>query len=125
MAAFIIPLVSGEFASLRGGVFFIACFTVSVGIWSIFNLEDAALTSVRRATIMPFENGAYGLLKLVCIVALWRVGYRSGMAIFVSWILPLVVVIIPVNLYLFLRAVPASGSAAGGTDEQLSALVAL
>jgi hypothetical protein len=108
-AAFVIPLITGEFASLRGDVFFVACFTVSVGIWSIFNLEDAALTSVRRATIMPFENGAYGLLKLVCIVALWRVGYRGGMAIFVSWILPLIVVIIPVNLYLFLRAVPASG----------------
>jgi O-antigen/teichoic acid export membrane protein len=109
-AAFVLPRISPVFANLRGDVFFIACFTVAVGIWSIFNLEDAALTSVRRATIMPFENGAYGLLKLICIVALWRFGYRGGIAIFVAWILPLVVVIIPVNLYLFLRAVPASGS---------------
>jgi O-antigen/teichoic acid export membrane protein len=107
-AAFVLPRISPVFASLRGDVFFIACFTVSVGIWSIFNLEDAALTSVRRATIMPFENGAYGFLKLVCIFGLWRFGYRGGIAIFVAWILPLVVVVIPVNLYLFLRAVPAS-----------------
>jgi hypothetical protein len=107
-AAFVLPRISPVFASQRGDVFFIACFTVSVGIWSIFNLEDAALTSVRRATIMPFENGAYGVLKLACIVALWGFGYRGGIAIFVAWILPLVVVIIPVNLYLFLRAIPAS-----------------
>lgn len=107
-AAFALPQITAEFSYLRGDVFFIACFTCSVGIWSIFNLEDAALTSVRRATIMPIENGMYGLLKLVCIVALWRFGYRGSIAIFVSWILPLVVVVIPVNLYLFLRAVPAS-----------------
>ena len=62
------------------------------------------LTSVRRATIIPFENGIYGVLKLVCLIGLWWAGYRTSMALFVSWILPLVVVIIPVNLFLFLRA---------------------
>lgn len=108
-SAYLLPQFSAEFSYLRGDLLLIACFTVSVGIWSIFNLEDAALTSVRRATIMPYENGAYGVLKLICLVALWGIGFRGSIVIFVSWILPLVVVVVPVNLYLFLRAVPASG----------------
>lgn len=109
LSAYLLPQFSAEFSFVRGDVLLIACFTGSVAVWSIFNLEDAALTSVRRATIMPFENGAYGLLKLACLVGMWRAGYRGSLAIFVSWILPLVAVVIPVNLYLFLRGVPATG----------------
>jgi O-antigen/teichoic acid export membrane protein len=107
--AYVFPHFSAEFSYLRADVVFIACFGASVAIQSIFNLEDAALTSVRRATIMPFENGGYGILKIICLVALWRFGYRSSVALFVSWVLPLIVVVIPVNLYLFLRAVPTTG----------------
>lgn len=109
VSAYLLPQFSAEFSFMRGDLLLVACFTGSVAVWSIFNLEDAALTSVRRATIMPFENGAYGVLKLACLVALWRAGYRGSLAIFVSWILPLVAVVIPVNLYLFLRGVPATG----------------
>jgi hypothetical protein len=106
--AFVLPRVAGGFHYLQGNTAFIAIFLVSVALWTIFNLEDAALTSVRWATVVPFENGAYGILKLVCLYALWHVGYRSSIAIFVAWVLPLVAVIVPVNLLLFLRAVPAS-----------------
>lgn len=106
--AFILPRAASGFHYLEGNTPFIAIFLVSVALWTIFNLEDAALTSVRWATVVPFENGAYGVLKLVCLYALWHVGYRSSTAIFVSWVLPLIAVILPVNLLLFLRAVPAS-----------------
>lgn len=109
-SAVILPRASRDFSYLHGDVLFIVSFAVSVGLWTIFNLEDAALTSVRRATIVPFENGAYGVLKLGCLVALWHVGDRGSHTLLVAWVLPLVVVIIPVNLFLYLRAVPASAS---------------
>jgi hypothetical protein len=109
-AVLILPRASKDFYYLRGDVLFIAIFTVSVGLWTIFNLEDAALTSVRRATIVPFENGAYGALKLVALVALWHLGDRGTHALLIAWVLPLVAVIIPVNLFIYLRAVPASTS---------------
>jgi hypothetical protein len=109
-SALVLPKISKDFTYVRGDVVFIAIFAVSVGLWTIFNLEDAALTSVRRATIVPFENGTYGVLKLVCLVALWHVGDRGSLAVFIAWVLPLIAVIIPVNLFLYLRAVPASAA---------------
>jgi hypothetical protein len=109
-AVLILPQASKDLSYLSGGVLFIAIFAVSVGLWTIFNLEDAALTSVRRATIVPFENGTYGVLKLVLLVALWHIGDRGPHALLIAWTLPLIAVIIPVNLFVFLRAVPASTS---------------
>jgi hypothetical protein len=103
-----LPKATASFRYLAGNIIFVAVFVVSVGLWTIFNLEDAALTSVRAATVVPFENGTYGVLKLVCLYALWRVGDRGSVAIFAAWVIPLVAVIVPVNLFLFLRAVPAS-----------------
>jgi hypothetical protein len=106
--ALILPHATADFRYLNGNVLFVAGFVISVALWTIFTLEDTALTSVRRATILPFENGAYGLLKLVCLFVFWSIGYRTSVALFISWVLPLVAIIIPVNLLLFLRAVPAS-----------------
>jgi hypothetical protein len=106
----ILPQVSKDFYYLRGDVVFIAAFSLAVGLWTIFNLEDAALTSVRRSTIVPFENGTYGVLKLVCLVALWRVGARGPHALLIAWVFPLLAVIVPVNLFVFLRALPPSTS---------------
>jgi hypothetical protein len=109
-SAFALPGFSAEFSYLRGDLLFIGSFTGAVVLWTIFNLEDAALTSTRRATIIPFENGAYGALKLACLFLLWRLGYRSALSLFISWVIPLVLVIVPVNAFLFLRAVPASAA---------------
>jgi hypothetical protein len=107
-SALLIPQVTGQFTYLRGDLAFMGGFACAVSFWTVFTLEDTALTSVRRATIVPFENGAYGLLKLLCLYLLWRVGDRSGQAIFLSWVLPLVALIVPINLFLFTRAVPTS-----------------
>jgi hypothetical protein len=106
--AVVLPETTAGFHYLARNITFIAIFVVSVGLWTIFNLEDAALTSVRSATIVPFENGTYGVLKLVCLYVLWRAGDRGSIAIFAAWVIPLVAVIVPVNLFLFLRAVPPS-----------------
>lgn len=110
-AALILPRATAAFSYLRGDTFFVVLFAVSVVLWTVFNLEDSALTSVRRAIIIPFENGTYGVLKLVCLVGLWWAGYRTSEALFVAWVLPLVAVIVPVNLYLFLRALRAAAPA--------------
>jgi hypothetical protein len=108
VSAFALPLVTAEFSYLNGNLLFIGCFAGAVALWTIFSLEDAVLTSVRRATIIPFENGAYGALKLICLFILWNIGDRSSLGLFVAWILPLVGVIIPVNFFLFRRAVPVA-----------------
>ena len=39
-------------------------FVVSTMAWSVFNLQDAALTGLRATVWVPLENGLYGLVKL-------------------------------------------------------------
>src|SRR6185312_5922794 len=43
-------------------------FVVSTMAWSVFNLQDAALTGLRSAVWVPLENGLYGLVKLLLLV---------------------------------------------------------
>ena len=112
-SACILPLSVSSFHYLRGNALFVISFALSVALWTVFTLEDTALTSVRRATILPFENGAYGLLKIICLLGLWAVGYRTSVALFIAWALPLVAVVIPVNLFLFFRAIPVSAGQPG------------
>lgn len=86
---------------------FAVIFSLSVPVYSIFNLEDAVLATVRRAMIIPFENSTFGVLKLVLLFGLTYGGTGSpSMVIVASWILPLILIIVPINVYLFRRAVP-------------------
>jgi hypothetical protein len=106
VAALALPPAAAEFSYLGGNLLFIGSFAGAVALWTIFSLEDAALTSVRRATIIPIENGAYGALKLACLFLLWDLGFHSSLVIFLAWVIPLLGVIVPVNVFLFRRAVP-------------------
>ncbi len=74
--------------------FITACVT-----WSIFNLQDSALTGLGAAVLVPVENGVYGIAKLVLLVALLSVSPRFG--VFASWTAALVVCVLPVNALIF------------------------
>jgi hypothetical protein len=107
-SAVALPHATAEFSYLSGNLLFIGSFAGAVALWTIFSLEDAVLTSIRRATIVPLENGAYGALKLACLFILREIGYRSSLALFLAWVIPLVGIVIPVNVFLFRGAVPAT-----------------
>ena len=53
-------------ANVATTVAFCAC----VAIWVIFTLQDSALISLRRASVVTVENLLYGVLKLILLVAL-------------------------------------------------------
>lgn len=101
------PLVNSKFRYITGVPAFALIFAVSVPLYSIFCLEDSVLATVRRAVIIPVENSAYGVLKIVLLFAL-ALSHRmqASMLLVVSWVLPLVFIIIPINVYLFRRGVP-------------------
>jgi O-antigen/teichoic acid export membrane protein len=73
----------------------------SVVIWCVFALQDAALTGVRQAVWVPLENGLYGIGKIALLVALAPVTPEYG--IVVSWFLPALVLLPPVNVLIFRR----------------------
>ena len=84
-------------------------FVVATVAWSVFNLQDAALTGMRSAVWVPLENGVYGLVKLVLLVVVARTSLSDG--VFASWTIPVIALLVPVNLLLFRRILPRHASA--------------
>lgn len=105
------PLASSKFSYVNALPEFALAFALSVPLYSIFNLEDTVLASVRRAEIIPFENSAFGVLKIMLLFALaFFHSIPTSLVIVVSWTLPLIFIITPINIYLFRRAVPQAVS---------------
>jgi O-antigen/teichoic acid export membrane protein len=87
-------------------------FVVSTMAWSVFNLQDAALTGMRSAVWVPLENGLYGLVKLVLLVVVARTSLADG--VFASWTIPVIALLVPVNLLLFRHVLPGHATAEPG-----------
>jgi O-antigen/teichoic acid export membrane protein len=79
-------------------------FVLCTMAWTVFTMQDGVLAGIRRAWMVPAENAAYSLAKVVLVVLL--ASWRPGDGIFLSWTLALAVSVFPVNWYLFRRALP-------------------
>jgi O-antigen/teichoic acid export membrane protein len=111
VAALFVVLGFGD-TVLPPGAFETTLFIVSVPLWTIFTLQDAALTGLRAAVWVPLENGAFGVAKLILLVLF--VGALSGGGVYAAWILPLLVTVLVVNAYLYLRLLPAHAARSEG-----------
>ena len=103
--ALIAPRVAQGLSILGSNHLITVIWIIAVGLWSIFALQDAALSALRFARWVPVENTAFGILKIVALVALAAVGAGQGMLI--AWVLPMAILVLPVNLIIFRRAVTA------------------
>lgn len=107
------PRVSHELAYLGDETTLAVGFVAALVFWGLFTLQDAALMATRRAPWIPVENGLFGVLKLATLPALLVAGAVNG--VFLAWALPMALLLIPVNLLVFRRAIP--GHVAGGVRE--------
>jgi O-antigen/teichoic acid export membrane protein len=73
-------------------------------IWTIFTLEDGALIGLGEAHWVLVENSVFGVLKVIALVIIASEMKQFG--IFLSWTFPVLLVVIPVNVFLFRRAIP-------------------
>ena len=80
-------------------------FVVAVMMWGLFVIEDSVLTGLRQALWIPAENAVFSVAKIVLLIGLAVILPQSG--IFVSWTLAVLIVIIPINILLFRRLIPA------------------
>lgn len=109
-----LPLWGDIYSVLGGfgpGLFFVA----SVLVWSVFTLQDVVLTGLRKATWVPVNSLAYGLLKMGLLVALAGALPESG--IFTSWIVPTAIALVPINYLIFGILVPRHVRESAGTAE--------
>ncbi|WP_327090110.1 hypothetical protein OIE66_05685 [Nonomuraea sp. NBC_01738] len=98
-----LPLWGKTYSVLGGfgpGLFFLA----SVLVWAVFTLQDVVLTGLRRATWVPLNNLIFGLVKMGLLIALAGALPEGG--IFVSWMVPTAIALIPVNWLIFGVMVP-------------------
>ena len=79
-------------------------FLVSVVTWSIFTLQDGVMTGLRNAIWVPLENGIFGIVKIILLVAFAAAIPTVG--IFVSWMLPVFVSLPLVNGLIFFKLMP-------------------
>ncbi|MGA9313152.1 MAG: hypothetical protein WBV77_00840 [Solirubrobacteraceae bacterium] len=98
------PDVSHELAYLGDEARLAVGFVVALALWGVFTLQGAALMATRRAPWIPIENGLFGALKLGALPVLLVVGTANG--VFLAWVLPMALMVIPVNLLVFRRAIP-------------------
>jgi O-antigen/teichoic acid export membrane protein len=70
----------------------------------VFSLQDAVLTGIRQAVWLPLENGIYGVAKIGLLIALASVAVQYG--IVASWIVPAILIVVPVNLFIFCVLLP-------------------
>jgi O-antigen/teichoic acid export membrane protein len=73
----------------------IAFYVISVPVWTVFVLQDSALTAIKRAPLVLVENLAFALLKVgLLVVAAW-LGLMGGIALgtMVATLLVVVVVV--------------------------------
>ena len=109
----VLPRLNSHWQFLRTsgplGVIFVA----AVVVWGIFALEDAALTGLHRAVVVPVENSLYGAIKLVLLLGL--ASMLPSIGIFVAWLIPLLVIVPAVNWLIFRRYVRFKEPAAVST----------
>jgi O-antigen/teichoic acid export membrane protein len=100
----LVPMISEEFRFLEEDWRLAALYVIGLVAWGWFALQDAALTAVRRAFWVPIENGLFGVLKLAALPAFLAMGVTDG--VFLAWTLPALLLLVPVNLFLFRTAIP-------------------
>lgn len=97
----ILPRLSPQWQFLGHSAPLAVLFAAATVIWAVFALEDAALTGLDRAVVVPVENTGYGVLKLLLLAGAASLLPVTG--IFVSWVVPLVVVVPTINWLIFSR----------------------
>jgi O-antigen/teichoic acid export membrane protein len=80
-----------------------AWFAAAVAVWCLFALQDAVAVALRGAALVPVENAAFGTAKVVALLAF---ASSSGRGILLAWTLPMALVLLPMNAWIFRVLLP-------------------
>ncbi|MGP0047336.1 MAG: lipopolysaccharide biosynthesis protein [Solirubrobacteraceae bacterium] len=108
------PEVSGRFGFLRRDGLLGSLFVAATVLWTVFALQDSVLTALRGAPWVLAENTAFAALKLAALPVL--AAARAVNGVFTAWIIPMMLLLIPVNWLIFARAIPAYAKSVAARD---------
>jgi O-antigen/teichoic acid export membrane protein len=103
----VLPRLSQQWRFVSASVPLAVTFVAAAVVWGVFALEDATLTGLHRAVVIPVENSVYGVFKLVLLVVLASALPSAG--IFAAWLIPLVAIVPTVNWLIFRRYLTGTG----------------
>jgi O-antigen/teichoic acid export membrane protein/thymidylate kinase len=93
-------------------------FVLATMAWSLFALQDGALTGLRRTAWVPVENIVFAITKIVLLVLfVGSAAVASG--IFASWTIPAALLLVPVNVAIFRRFVPRHPDLGPGAGREI------
>ncbi|TKK83661.1 lipopolysaccharide biosynthesis protein [Herbidospora galbida] len=85
-------------------------FALVVIVWSVYTLQEVVLSALRRSTWVPVVNVAVGFVKVAAVAACaFLVAARGDVVswqVFLAWIVPCALAVLPVNYLLFARVIP-------------------
>lgn len=114
-----IPFWAPALEILRSNVAIFGLFVAATVLWGIFALQDDILIGLRQAIWVPIENFVFTLMKIVLLLLF--AGSLSGYGIFASWVVPAALAVLPMNLLIFRRFLPAHARRGGEAVEPLVA----
>ncbi len=97
-------------------------FAAAAALWTLFNLQDSALTGLHRSALIPLKNSTFGLVKLALLAPLAGTAL-FGSGIFTAWTLPLPIFVVAAHRAIARRlADPLGPDAAATADTGFSTL---
>jgi O-antigen/teichoic acid export membrane protein len=99
-----IHIFSPALSILRSSAPITISFVLATMGWSIFVLQDSALTGLRQATWVPIENGLFAVGKIGLMILLSF--FIPQLGLFYSWFLGLAITLLPTNALIFFRFGP-------------------
>lgn len=107
-----VGLVAAPLEIFRGDILLSGVFVLATVTWTIFALQDAALSGLRFSVLIPFENAAYAFLKIILITALAFAAPMAVSGIYLGWTLALLPIVVAVNVLIFRHLATRRESAA-------------
>jgi O-antigen/teichoic acid export membrane protein/thiamine kinase-like enzyme len=89
-------------------------FVLSCGIWCLFSLQDGVLAGLGQSRWVLLSTTTYAVVKLGLLAVIALSFPLTG--IFISWVVPALLVLIPMTWLIFKRLIPAHVRATAATD---------
>ncbi|WP_239346659.1 MULTISPECIES: lipopolysaccharide biosynthesis protein [unclassified Frankia] len=110
--ALVAPRISPAFEILAH-IGMVVGFALSVGVWTLFVMQDSVLAALRRASWVPMENIVFNVIKFLLLLAF---GGGSVLALCGAWIIPAGIAVVAVSWLLFRHFLPTGTTPAPDTS---------